>query len=168
MLPSNEPDIWNNSIRNTNLLHPFLWSWSPTIFLELLSSKQFFRQAEYGYYIHVCLHIHLRPEKLHVSRGFIKFKTWFCIWIMFRSLWRLCHLTESSLIITSLYAVDLLLSNNNVSSSNPNIWLRISLDLHGLIKHRFSGATTLCRHGSHECRNHLRNASGAALLCSSC
>lgn len=31
-------------------------------FLELLSSKQFFRQVEYGFYIHVCLYIHLRPE----------------------------------------------------------------------------------------------------------
>ena len=27
----NETDIWNNSIKNTNLLHPFLWSWSPTV-----------------------------------------------------------------------------------------------------------------------------------------
>ena len=26
----NKTDIWNNSIRNTNLLHPFLCSWSPT------------------------------------------------------------------------------------------------------------------------------------------
>ena len=26
----NETDIWNSSIRNTNLLHPFLCSWSPT------------------------------------------------------------------------------------------------------------------------------------------
>ena len=26
----NKTDIWNSSIRNTNLLHPFLCSWSPT------------------------------------------------------------------------------------------------------------------------------------------
>jgi hypothetical protein len=137
-------------------------------FLELLSSKQFFRQVEYGFYIHVCLYIHLRPENLMFSRGFSKFKTWFYIWIIFRNLWRFCHLTESSLIITSLYAVDLSLSNNDISFSNPSIWLRISLDLHGSIKHWFSGATTLCRYGSHEFSNFLRNASGDAPLCSLC
>ena len=102
------------------------------------------------------------------SRGFSKFKTWFCIWIMFRNLWRFCHLTESSLIITSLYAVGLSLSNNYTSSSNPSIWLRISLDLHGSIKHWFFGATPLCRYGSHEFSNFLRNASGDAPLCSLC
>ena len=131
-------------------------------FLELLSSKQFFRQVEYGFYIFIFV------QKTHVSRGFIKFKTWFCIWTIFRNLWRFCHLTESSLIITSLYAVDLSLSNNDISFSNPSIWLRISLDLHGSIKHWFFGATTLCRYGSHEFSNFLRNASGDAPLCSLC
>ena len=136
-------------------------------FLELLSSKQFFRQVEYGFYIHVCLYIHLRPEnscfqRIYQVQNLILYMNNISEFMAF------CHLTESSLIITSLYAVDLSLSNNDISFSNPSIWLRISLDLHGSIKHWFSGATTLCRYGSHEFSNFLRNASGDAPLCSLC